>query len=124
MKVNTLAGAFIIGSLVVGLVVVGFAGDLLAKKSWSGGIRFGPSWGPRHLHPGVETGNVVYTVCKLFDPESNCNRCSDYFTVRSEEEAQNKCARAGYDDVYYFPSVSRVYSWMGGNCTCDSEEGP
>lgn len=117
--------AVMIGSLAVAMIGVMFSVDVLARGSWQGGIRFGPGWGPgRALHPGLETGNVVYTVCKFFDPERNCNKCSDYFTVRSEDEAQDKCSRGGYEDAYYFPSVSRVYSWMGGHCTCGNDEGP
>jgi len=123
MNRTKLFGALLIAGLALVMITAGFSGPLFARGSWHGGGRGGVGWGPpRTLVPGTETGNIVYTVCKIFDPGRNCNRCSDYFTVRSEDEAQNKCAKSGYEDVYYFPSVSRVYSWMGGHCTCGGDD--
>lgn len=62
---------------------------------------------------------IIYTLCQWYDVEKNCYHCSDYFSVRSEEEAQRKCRGA---TPYYFPSVGALHSWMLGNCTCDKEE--
>jgi hypothetical protein len=70
--------------------------------------------------PGVASPQrVIYTVCQWFNTEKNCYRCSDYFTVRSEQEAQRRC-RGG--TPYYFPSVGALFGWMQGNCTCGPEE--
>lgn len=66
---------------------------------------------------------IIYTVCRKYMVERNCYKCSNYFAVRSEAEAQAKCARWGADeDPYYFPSVGRVFSWKLPNCTCDHDE--
>jgi hypothetical protein len=70
-----------------------------------------------------QPGRVIYTVCRKFVVDRNCYKCSNYFAVRSESEAQAKCSRWGADeDPYYFPSVGRVFSWKLPNCTCDSDD--
>ncbi len=61
---------------------------------------------------------IIYTVCQWFNAEDNCYKCSDYFSVRSEEEAQKKCKGATPN---YFPSVGRLQAWMISNCTCDHD---
>lgn len=59
---------------------------------------------------------VIFTICQWYNVEKNCYRCSDYFSVRSEDEARRRC-RGG--TPYYFPSVGALHGWMVGNCTCD-----
>lgn len=62
---------------------------------------------------------VIYTLCRWYNAEKNCYRCSDYFSVRSEEQAQRRC-RGG--TPYYFPSVGALHGWMISNCTCGDDE--
>jgi hypothetical protein len=62
---------------------------------------------------------IIYTLCQWFNAEKNCYRCSDYFSVRSEEQAQKKC-KGG--TPFYFPSVGALQAWMISNCTCDHDD--
>jgi len=61
---------------------------------------------------------IIYTVCQWYSADDNCYKCSDYFSVRSEDQAQKKC-RAG--TPHYFPSVGALQAWMISNCTCDHD---
>jgi DNA phosphorothioation-dependent restriction protein DptG len=62
---------------------------------------------------------IIFTLCRWYNAEKNCYRCSDYFSVRSEEQAKRKC-KGG--TPYYFPSVFALQSWMIANCTCGEDE--
>ncbi len=66
----------------------------------------------------VSAQQIIYTVCQWYSAEGNCYKCSDYFSVRSEAQAQKRCKGA---TPYYFPSVGALQAWMIGNCTCDSD---
>lgn len=61
---------------------------------------------------------IIYVVCQSYSASKNCYRCSDYFSVRSEEQAQKKCRGA---TPFYFPSVPALQTWMISNCTCDED---
>lgn len=65
--------------------------------------------------------NIIFVVCRHYNADKNCYVCSDYFSVRTEEEAQKKCARRN-GDPYYFPSVGRVFAWKVSHCTCEEEQ--
>ncbi len=81
------------------------------------------SFGIPNLALGQGPGRIIYTVCRKYVVDRNCYKCSKYFAVRSESEAQAKCSRWGADeDPYYFPSVGRVFAWKLPNCTCDSDD--
>jgi hypothetical protein len=69
--------------------------------------------------PNLASSRIIFTVCQWYNVEKNCYRCSDYFSVRSEEEAKRKC-KGG--TPYYFPSVGALHGWMIGNCTCDHDD--
>lgn len=60
----------------------------------------------------------VIVVCRKFDVDNNCHRCSDYFYVHSEDKAIAKCKRMGFEDPYYFPTVGAAFKWMLPNCSC------
>jgi hypothetical protein len=66
----------------------------------------------------VSAQRIIYVVCQWFSAEKNCYKCSDYFSVRSEAQAQKRC-RSG--TPFYFPSVGALQGWMIGNCTCDHD---
>ncbi|MFH1112724.1 MAG: hypothetical protein V1792_02270 [Pseudomonadota bacterium] len=61
---------------------------------------------------------IIYTVCQWYNADDNCYKCSNYFSVRSEEEAQKKCKGATPN---FFPSVGALQAWMISNCTCDHD---
>jgi hypothetical protein len=64
---------------------------------------------------------VIYVVCRKYVAESNCNKCSDYFSVQNEDEAIRKCQRKGYSEPNYFPSVGRIRAWVLSHCTCGDD---
>ena len=59
----------------------------------------------------------VLVVCRRFIADGSCYKCSDYFYVDSEDEAQSRCGELGADP-YYFPGIGRMAFWMRGNCSC------
>jgi hypothetical protein len=69
--------------------------------------------------PSLASPRIIFTLCQWYNTEKNCYSCSDYFSVRSEEEAQRKC-RGG--TPYYFPSVGALHGWMISHCTCADDE--
>jgi hypothetical protein len=64
----------------------------------------------------------IYVVCRKFVAERNCYKCSDYFHVRSEDEAKKKCGKKGYSEANYFGSMRSLQRWILPNCTCDNDE--
>ncbi len=66
--------------------------------------------------------SIVFVVCRKFVPEKGCYKCSSYFSVQNEDEAQRKCARMGYSEPNYFGSVGAVFRWMLPNCDCGDDE--
>jgi hypothetical protein len=60
----------------------------------------------------------VLVVCRRFIADEACYRCSDYFYVDSEDEAQSRCGELGADP-YYFPGIGRMAVWMRGHCSCE-----
>jgi len=64
---------------------------------------------------------IIFVVCRKYDASGNCHKCSDYFSVRSEEEAQRKCGKRGAD-TYFVPSVQAMFRWKVSHCTCEEED--
>lgn len=64
---------------------------------------------------------VIYVVCWKYVPEKNCNQCSDYFSVQTEDEAIRKCKKKGFAEPNYFPSVGRIRAWVLSHCTCGDD---
>ncbi|MDQ7782772.1 MAG: hypothetical protein RDU20_07825 [Desulfomonilaceae bacterium] len=62
---------------------------------------------------------IIYTLCQWYDADRNCYKCSDYFSVRSQAEAEKRCKGA---TPYYFPSVGAMQAWKISNCTCDHDD--
>jgi len=60
----------------------------------------------------------VLVVCRRFIADKGCHKCSDYFYVNSEDEAQQRCGKLG-GDPFYFPGVGRMSFWMRGHCSCE-----
>jgi len=65
---------------------------------------------------------VIYVVCRQYVPEKGCYKCSDYFSVQTEDEAVRKCGRRGYDEPNYFRSVNAIRRWVLSNCTCGDDD--
>jgi len=61
---------------------------------------------------------IIYVVCQSYKASKNCYKCSNYFSVRSEDQAQKRCRGATPN---YFPSVGALQAWMLANCTCDDD---
>ena len=67
--------------------------------------------------PDLACSTPVLVVCRRYVAEGNCHKCSDYFYVNSEDEAQRRCDKLGATP-YYFPGVGAMEFWMRGNCPC------
>ena len=67
-------------------------------------------------------GQNVCVVCAKFDALKNCQRCSEHFWVTSEDKADAKCARMGFDEAYFFRNVRAAFRWMRPNCSCGEED--
>lgn len=72
--------------------------------------------------PAVSQPQIIFVVCWKYVADKNCNKCSKYFSVRSEEEAQRRCKKMGFAEPNYFPSTQHVFRWMLSHCTCDEDE--
>ena len=59
----------------------------------------------------------ILVVCRRFVADQSCHKCSDYFYVNSEDEAQQRCGKLGAQP-FYFPGVERMSFWMRRNCSC------
>ncbi len=64
-----------------------------------------------------QASSQVLTVCRRFVADRSCYKCSEYFYVDSEDEAQQRCAKLGAQP-YYFPGVRAMERWILGNCPC------
>ncbi len=67
--------------------------------------------------PDMTFSAQVLVVCRRYVTEGNCHKCSDYFYVNTEDEAQSRCGKLGATP-YYFPGVGAMEFWMRGNCPC------
>lgn len=68
--------------------------------------------------PVVASARIIYVVCAGWDAQKNCTHCSDYFSVQSEAQAEERCRSMGLPTPNYFPSVQRVFDWKRPNCSC------
>jgi hypothetical protein len=66
----------------------------------------------------IASSQPILAVCRTYVANKNCYKCSDYFSVRSQDEAEERCSQMGYDETNYFPSVGAIAAWKLGNCTC------
>jgi hypothetical protein len=64
---------------------------------------------------------VIYVVCWKYVVDQNCNKCSDYFSVQTEDEAIRKCKQRGYAQPNYFPGVGAIRAWVLSHCTCGDD---
>jgi hypothetical protein len=63
----------------------------------------------------------ILTVCRRFIAAESCYKCSDYFYVNSEDEAQSRCAQLRARP-YYFRSFRAYERWLLGNCPCKGRD--
>lgn len=68
--------------------------------------------------PSIVSAQIIYVVCAGYDARRNCNHCSDYFSVQTEEEAQKRCEAMGLPTPHYFRSVQAIFNWKRPNCSC------
>lgn len=67
--------------------------------------------------PATDPAQAYWAVAKKYIPSENCHRCWE-FPASSEEEASQRAASRGYEDVHLFRSERAALPWHQRNCDC------